>query len=368
MKNACIVLRQNSNSVLGEDFLTLDNLFSANGYAFEEVRILSLSQSVSLTTALAQRKNDCENVVILCEQTAMPLVNSIVKETLSVDANQNGQVGFKVYVSGNKTWLILAIDSAVSIRQQANACISLLNHKYSLRMDKYVVRAVGAREEYIHKLLSQARNCSGERIAYRHSRKFGEDCIEIYYNETTPKMLVDDVIRIFAEGLAECIYALGEDVTLEEQLVRLLKLRGCKVSVAESFTGGGVGRRIVSVSGASEVYFEGLNTYDSLSKIKRLGVSEYTLKTLGAVSDQTAYEMATGLLKTRDCNISIATTGFAGPKTDGALLRVGLCYIAIGTREKVYVYRYIFEGERKNVIETGINYALFHAYKQLKNI
>ena len=60
---------------------------------------------------------------------------------------------------------------------------------------------------------------------------------------------------------------------------RLTRRRSCK------FTGGGVSRRIVSVPGASEVYFEGLNTYDERSKIKRLGVSEYTLKTVGAVSD-----------------------------------------------------------------------------------
>ena len=158
-----------------------------------------------------------------------------------------------------------------------------------------------------------------------------------------------------------------EDVPLEEQLVRLLKLRGKKLSVAESFTGGGVSRRIVSVSGASAVFFEGLNTYDEHSKIKRLGVSDYTLKTQGAVSDQTAYEMATGLINTGDCDISIATTGLAGPKSDRSLLPVGLCYIAIGLKDRVFVYRYKFDGTREEITETAINYALFLAYKQLKD-
>jgi PncC family amidohydrolase len=174
-------------------------------------------------------------------------------------------------------------------------------------------------------------------------------------------------MRVFADGLEECLYAL-DDTPLDKQLVELLKLRGKTLSVAESFTGGGISRRIVSVPGASKVFFEGLNTYNELSKIKRLGVSEYTLKTFGAVSDQTAYEMAAGLMATGDCDISIATTGLAGPTSDNSALPVGLCYIAVGTKEKVFVYRYKFNGTREEITETAINYALFLAYKQLKKM
>lgn len=116
------------------------------------------------------------------------------------------------------------------------------------------------------------------------------------------------------------------------------------------------------------MYFEGVNTYNELSKIKRLGVNEYTLKTVGAVSDQTAYEMASGLIATGDCDIAIATTGLAGPNTDKSMLPVGLCYIAVGTKERVFVYRYKFDGSREEITQTAINYALFLAYKQLKNM
>ena len=149
--------------------------------------------------------------------------------------------------------------------------------------------------------------------------------------------------------------------------VDLLKIRGKKISVAESFTGGAISKRITSVSGASRVYFEGLNTYNETSKQKRLGVSTITLNTMGAVSDQTAYEMAAGLIATGDCDISIATTGLAGPNTDSSGLPVGLCYIAIGTKETVFVYRYKFDGTRQEICEKAVNYALFLAFKQLKN-
>ena len=89
---------------------------------------------------------------------------------------------------------------------------------------------------------------------------------------------------------------------------------------------------------------------------------------MGAVSEQTAYEMALGLLNTGDCDIAITTTGLAGPKSDRSMLPVGLCFIAVGTKEKVYVYRYKFDGDRTAVTEKAINYALFTAFKQLKNI
>ena len=159
-----------------------------------------------------------------------------------------------------------------------------------------------------------------------------------------------------------------DDTPIAEQLVTLLKLRGKRISVAESFTGGGICKRIVSVAGASQVFFEGLNTYNEQAKIKRLGVSEYTLRTFGAVSEQTAYEMSAGLIATGDCDICIATTGFAGPTTDSVTLPVGLCYLAVGTKERVFVYRYKFNGTREEITETAINYALFLAYKQLKTI
>ena len=236
-----------------------------------------------------------------------------------------------------------------------------------MNTDKTEIRSIGAKEAQIKALIARAQAFDGGKVEYHHTRSYGEDVIELTYAEDISKRLSEDVLRVFAEGLEESIYALDGTV-LPAQLVWLLKLRDKRISVAESFTGGGIARKITSVSGASEVYFEGLNTYSELSKIKRLGVSEYTLKTFGAVSEQTAYEMAAGLMATGDCDICITTTGIAGPNSDRSGLPVGLCYIAVGTQERVFVYRYKFDGSREEITETAINYALFLAYKQLKNM
>lgn len=151
-----------------------------------------------------------------------------------------------------------------------------------------------------------------------------------------------------------------------EKLIGFLKLRGMKISVAESFTGGGISKRLVEISGVSEVYFEGLNTYSNESKILRLGVKQTTLQKYGAVSEQTAREMAEGLIKGGNCDICIATTGIAGPKSDNTNKPVGLAYIAIGLKDGTDVYEFNLKGDREQITETAINIALFLAYKTLK--
>ena len=177
-------------------------------------------------------------------------------------------------------------------------------------------------------------------------------------------MTADEVVRILAEGLKEYVYAM-EDVSLAERFVAALKLHKLHVSTAESFTAGGVGREIVRVPGASAVFYEGINAYDNKAKHERLGVSEFTLMDKGAVSVETAYEMAAGLLKQGHCDVAIATTGIAGPDADGTNKPVGLCYIAVGTREKVRVFRFRLSGDRETVTRTAINLALFLAYKEI---
>ena len=153
--------------------------------------------------------------------------------------------------------------------------------------------------------------------------------------------------------------------SLAERFVAALKLHNLHVSTAESFTAGGVGREIVRVPGASAGFYEGITAYDNKAKHERLGVSEFTLMDKGAVSDETAYEMAAGLLKQGHCDVAIATTGIAGPDADGTNKPVGLCYIAVGTREKVRVFRFRLSGDRETVTRTAINLALFLAYKEI---
>ena len=365
MKSACVVL-QSKNVLSDSRFCSITDAFGLHGFAFDETRILNQADEKTVLSALTELKAKYEFILLLSNKTSLALAKQFLQKAFPEGIYQGGADGSGVYDSQKSIWMLLSYADVRSGKEYVEkTCIPFLKRKSGERVEHFVLRAVGVNETHLERLFAEVKNIAQNQITCHHVRDHGEFIIQISYDGRAAKFLVDDVIRLFVDGLGESIYAL-ENISLEEQLVRLLKLRGRKVSIAESFTGGGIARRITSVSGASEVYFEGLNTYNERSKIQRLGVSEFTLNTRGAVSDETAFEMATGLLNTGNCDLAIATTGLAGPKTDRSMLPVGLCYIAIGTQERVFVYRYKFDGTREEITETAINYALFLAYKQLK--
>ncbi len=362
MKNALFVWKNDNNSSLEGEIQALTNVFRRGGYLFDEVRVITSLDEKKLLISVTELLQSYENVVLFTENVLY--VKTAISTLLGEENFQGTVSGAGIFTRKENSVFLL---SKTDIEYVQTTCVPYLERKYGGKLDRTVIRAIGANEQHVKNLLLKAKSIDGGKMRYFYTRKNDEDIIEILYDENVTKRVADDVLRVFADGLDDSVYAL-DDTSIEQQLVHLLKLRSRKISVAESFTGGGVAKRIVSVSGASEVYFEGLNTYNEYSKIKRLGVNEYTLQSFGAVSDQTAYEMAAGLIATGNCDISIATTGLAGPKSDRTMLPIGLCYVAVGTKERVFVYRYKFDGTREEITEKAITYALFLAYKQLKNM
>ena len=367
MKNVCIVLQKKLN-VNDTALASVFDIFSLNGYEFDEICVLQQAEEFHVKERIKQLKAEAQTLAIVADKTALLIAKRYIADAFPETTLQNAYDNAAIYQDKTCTLLLVSADDGETgagfIKKVA---VPYLQKLRGVRYDKMTIRAIGANEARVEALLSNARRIGGDCISIARTRKYDEDVIQITYDSNSPKMLIDDVLRLFADGLGDTVYAL-DDVNIEEQIINLAKLRRRKISLAESFTGGGIAKRLTSVSGASEVYFEGLNTYNENSKIKRLGVTEYTLRTLGAVSDQTAYEMAYGLLNTGDCDIAVATTGIAGPKSDKSMQPVGLCYIAVGTKERIRVYRYIFDGDRKEITEKAINYALFFAYRQLKDM
>ena len=175
----------------------------------------------------------------------------------------------------------------------------------------------------------------------------------------------DALIKEFLQNFQTYIYA-ESDVSLNEQLVKILTLQKGVISVAESFTGGGISKEITSQSGASNVFYEGIVCYNENSKIKRLGVDPKTIEDFGAVSSKTAYEMCKGLINYGNSTIALSTTGLAGPNSDKSGLPVGICFIGVATEEHVVVHKYNFLGTRQEICRQGVETAIFLAIKALK--
>ena len=127
------------------------------------------------------------------------------------------------------------------------------------------------------------------------------------------------------------------DYSVIEKVMNLVKEKHLHISAAESCTGGLVSASVVHETGASDVFCEGYVSYSIDAKHRILGVSEETLRTRGAVSEETAREMANGLHHVTGAEICITTTGIAGPGGETEEKPVGLVYIGIYVLGKIVV-------------------------------
>lgn len=179
--------------------------------------------------------------------------------------------------------------------------------------------------------------------------------------------LNDEEIRklrqILYSSIGRFIY-FDEAISLPEVAITLLKLYHKKVGVAESVTGGKIADAFVSISGASDVFTEGLVCYSNESKIKNLNVSPKSLMKYTAVSREVAGEMVRGLLSHEYNDYAVATTGYA-EDYDGQA-NGGLVYIGVGDQSLAEVFAYKFKGDRETVRKISANAALFHLIKKIK--
>lgn len=155
-------------------------------------------------------------------------------------------------------------------------------------------------------------------------------------NGEDPNALLEPVMEQIRQMVGEFLY--GVDVgDLQTAAVRLLTEKGLKVAVAESCTGGYLAKRITDVSGSSKVFECGICSYSNRIKHQLLGVSERTLEEYGAISEQTATEMASGVRKLSGADIGISVTGNAGPTADEGK-EVGLVYIGVDSPKLTRVF------------------------------
>ena len=146
--------------------------------------------------------------------------------------------------------------------------------------------------------------------------------------------------------------------TLEEKVVELLSERKFTVTTAESCTAGLVAGRIMNVAGASNVYNEGYITYSNEAKQRILGVNAHTLEKYGAVSHETAYEMAKGAAKEAGADAALSVTGIAGPGGRTPEKPVGLVYIGCYVKGNVRTEEFRFDGSRAENREASVVNAL----------
>lgn len=150
--------------------------------------------------------------------------------------------------------------------------------------------------------------------------------------------------------------------SLEESVVEILAQKKMTVTTAESCTGGLIAGTLVNVAGASDVLNEGYVTYSNEAKERLVGVKHETLEKYGAVSEQTAREMAEGAAKAAGADAALSATGIAGPGGGTEEKPVGLVYIGCYVNGETTVKECRFEGSRMenrlHTVETALQLLL----------
>lgn len=163
--------------------------------------------------------------------------------------------------------------------------------------------------------------------------------------EEDASKLITPVENEIRERLGDSIYGEGE-TSLEEVIAKLLVSKNLTISTAESCTGGLIASKLVNYPGISSVFMEGAVTYSNNAKMNRLNVKEETLERFGAVSEETAKEMAEGIAKTSGTAIGLSTTGIAGPGGGTDEKPVGLVYIGLYINGEVQAKKLKCSGNR----------------------
>jgi nicotinamide-nucleotide amidase len=148
------------------------------------------------------------------------------------------------------------------------------------------------------------------------------------------------------EKVSEYIYGANDDL-LEKTVGDLLRAKGLTLATAESCTGGFISQRITDISGSSEYFKGGVISYSNESKENIILVGRKTLLQYGAVSSETAVEMALGVRKVLNADVGVSATGIAGPTGATEDKPVGLVYVAIAIGNKVYS-KELFLGDNRH--------------------
>ena len=224
----------------------------------------------------------------------------------------------------------------------SNTIIPWIHDKTKSKIYVRTLRTTGAMESVLaEKLVDVTDDTRPVTVAFLP--QFTGVDIRLTCPKKNPLIEIEEKIR---DRVDKYIYATGT-VNLEETVGDMLVKCGYTISTAESCTGGLLGHRFTNVPGSSTYYLGGVVSYSDDMKMKTLGVQENTLQEFGAVSKQTATEMAQGVRDLFGSDLAIAVTGIAGPGGGTAEKPVGLVYITLVHNDTVWAKEFKFFTDRK---------------------
>lgn len=188
--------------------------------------------------------------------------------------------------------------------------------------------------------------------------------VDIIIKAKSTNEKLDEYVQKILNKLSAFVYA-EEDIPIYKVAMKLLNLTNQTICFAESITGGNMCANFIKYnSGASKHLTQSFVVYNDDTKQNILDVTKDSLIAKSAVSAEVAYEMALGALKKSGCDVVVATTGYAeNTSTNSA----GECYIAVGDKNFIHVYKNFYTGNRDEIIDNVTKAGFFYLIKKLRS-
>ena len=264
---------------------------------------------------------------------------------------QNGDVidnsigsarGFKFKINGMVIFSLPGVPSEMEAMTNATI-IPWLKERVSMALFSQTIRTTGIPESKLIELISSPIRSEHDCDIGYYPSSFGVD-IRISSNKIKYIQSLQDQITTI---LGNAVFALGDD-SIEEIVVKKALENDISLSIAESCTGGLIGHRITQISGSSKIFKGSVVVYSNSSKINLLGVGENCITKYGAVSEETAKEMAEKVREMFSTKLGLSITGIAGPDGGSKEKPIGLTYIGLSTKKKTKVQKFQFGSTRKS--------------------
>lgn len=304
------------------------------GPTFDDLTKIVASEIMGCSLVLRSEEAERLRNWFAKRQRPMPDINlrqAMFPEEAIVLANSKGTAPGMYLQKNDKTIILLPGPPREMRNMYLNEVEPLLKRDFAADMTKVIrknIKIMGLGESQVEERLGDLMICP-EGLSMALLAAQGEVHIRLAVEDQPGgSRLLSDLTAKIVEKMGRNVFGF-DDETLVAKTAGLLISRGKKLAVAESCTGGLLGKIITDIPGSSQYFWGGVISYSNAAKQLILGVREDTLLKYGAVSQATAQEMALGIRKISGADLALAITGIAGPDSDNSEKPVGLVYIAL---------------------------------------
>lgn len=264
--------------------------------------------------------------------------------------NSNGTAPGCIIEEGGKTVVMLPGPPSEMRPMFEESVIPYLTEKSDFRLESRFLRIFGIGESAMESMILDLIDSQTNPTIAPYA-KDGEVTLRLtakYPKDGSHEDIISPVEAEIRKRLGNNVYS-SENKNMEEVAAELLMKTGTTIALAESCTGGLVSAKLTDIPGISAVFDRGVVTYSNASKMQMLGVKQETLEKFGAVSEQTAVEMAEGVRRISGTDLGVSITGIAGPDGGTAEKPVGLVYAALAYKGGVTCKELRLWGNRSRI-------------------